>query len=110
MAKADHIKKLIASFGRNQEFRAAALRIIDDAANQGKRPFAELLTCGRERKLDVRRMLRGPRFGRNLISKQLKVSGHAACPKLSKAFLCRGSFRRMSGYGMTPCGAKRTKP
>ena len=43
MAKADHIKKLIASFGRNQEFRAAALRIIDDAANQGKRPFAELL-------------------------------------------------------------------
>ena len=42
MAKADHIKKLIASFGRNQEFRAAALRIIDDAANQGKRPFAEL--------------------------------------------------------------------
>lgn len=49
MAKADHIKKLIASFGRNQEFRAAALRIIDDAANQGKRPFAESLTCGRER-------------------------------------------------------------
>jgi len=43
MAKADHIKKLIASFGRNQEFRAAALRIIDDAANQGKRPFAESL-------------------------------------------------------------------
>jgi hypothetical protein len=43
MAKADHIKKLIASFGRNQEFRAAALRIIDNAANQGKRPFAESL-------------------------------------------------------------------
>src|SRR5258708_24098368 len=43
MAKADHIKKRIASFGRNQEFRAAALRIIDDAANQGKRPFAESL-------------------------------------------------------------------
>jgi hypothetical protein len=43
MAKADHIKKLIASFGRSQEFRAAALRIIDDAANQGKRPFAESL-------------------------------------------------------------------
>ena len=31
MAKADHIKKLIASFGRTQDFRAAALRIIDDA-------------------------------------------------------------------------------
>ncbi len=43
MAKADHIKKLVASFGRNQEFRAAALRIIDEAANQGKRPFAESL-------------------------------------------------------------------
>jgi SpoVK/Ycf46/Vps4 family AAA+-type ATPase len=43
MAKADHIKKLVASFGRNQEFRAAALRIIDDAANQGKKPFAESL-------------------------------------------------------------------
>src|SRR5688572_22810719 len=43
MAKADHIKKLIASYGRTQEFRAAALRIIDDAANQGKKPFAEAL-------------------------------------------------------------------
>jgi SpoVK/Ycf46/Vps4 family AAA+-type ATPase len=43
MAKADHIKKLVASFGRNQEFRAAALRIIDDAANQGKKPFADSL-------------------------------------------------------------------
>jgi SpoVK/Ycf46/Vps4 family AAA+-type ATPase len=43
MAKADHIKKLVASFGRNQEFRAAALRIIDDATSQGKKPFAESL-------------------------------------------------------------------
>lgn len=43
MAKADHIKKLVASFGRNQEFRTAALRIINDAANQGKKPFAESL-------------------------------------------------------------------
>jgi hypothetical protein len=43
MAKADHIKKLVASFGRNQEFRAATLRIIDEAANQGKKPFAEAL-------------------------------------------------------------------
>ena len=41
MPKADHIKKLVASFGRNQEFRAAALRIIDDAATHGKKPFAE---------------------------------------------------------------------
>lgn len=43
MAKADHIKKLIASYGRTQDFRAAALRIIDDASNQGKKPFAEAL-------------------------------------------------------------------
>jgi SpoVK/Ycf46/Vps4 family AAA+-type ATPase len=43
MAKADHIKKLVASFGRNQEFRSATLRIIDDAAHQGKKPFAESL-------------------------------------------------------------------
>jgi len=43
MAKADHIKKLIASYGRTQDFRAAALRIIDDAANQGKKPLAEAL-------------------------------------------------------------------
>lgn len=43
MAKADHIKKLVGSFGRNQEFRAATLRIIDDAANQGKKPFADSL-------------------------------------------------------------------
>ena len=43
MAKADHIKRLVASFGRNQEFRAAALRIIDEAANQGKKPFADSL-------------------------------------------------------------------
>jgi SpoVK/Ycf46/Vps4 family AAA+-type ATPase len=43
MAKADHIKKLVASFGRNQEFRAATLRIIDEAAHQGKKPFAESL-------------------------------------------------------------------
>jgi SpoVK/Ycf46/Vps4 family AAA+-type ATPase len=43
MAKADHIKKLVASFGRNQEFRAATLRIIDEAASQGKKPFAESL-------------------------------------------------------------------
>jgi SpoVK/Ycf46/Vps4 family AAA+-type ATPase len=43
MAKADHIKRLVASFGRDQEFRAAALRIIDEAANQGKKPFADSL-------------------------------------------------------------------
>jgi SpoVK/Ycf46/Vps4 family AAA+-type ATPase len=43
MAKAEHIKKLIASFGRTQEFRTAALRIIDDARQQGKKPFAESL-------------------------------------------------------------------
>lgn len=43
MAKAEHIKKLIASFGRTQDFRTAALRIIDDAQQQGKKPFAESL-------------------------------------------------------------------
>ncbi|WP_065752326.1 AAA family ATPase [Bradyrhizobium paxllaeri] len=43
MAKADHIKKLVGSYGRSQEFRAAALRIIDEAANQGKKPFADAL-------------------------------------------------------------------
>jgi SpoVK/Ycf46/Vps4 family AAA+-type ATPase len=43
MAKADHIKRLVASFGRSQEFRAATLRIIDDATNHGKKPFAEAL-------------------------------------------------------------------
>ncbi|MBC7792129.1 MAG: AAA family ATPase [Clostridia bacterium] len=43
MAKAEDIKKLIASFGRTQEFRTAALRIIDDAQQQGKRPLAESL-------------------------------------------------------------------
>jgi hypothetical protein len=43
MAKAEHIKKLIASFGRTEEFRIAALRIIDDAQQQGKKPFADSL-------------------------------------------------------------------
>jgi SpoVK/Ycf46/Vps4 family AAA+-type ATPase len=43
MAKADHIKKLVASYGRTPDFRAAALRIIDEAASQGKKPFAEAL-------------------------------------------------------------------
>lgn len=43
MAKAEHIKRLVASFGRNQEFRAATLRIIDEASHQGKQPFAESL-------------------------------------------------------------------
>lgn len=43
MAKAEHLKKLIASFGRNQEFRTAALRIIDEADQQGKKPLATSL-------------------------------------------------------------------
>jgi SpoVK/Ycf46/Vps4 family AAA+-type ATPase len=43
MAKAEHLKKLIASYGRTQEFRTAALRIIDDAQQQGKKPLAESL-------------------------------------------------------------------
>jgi hypothetical protein len=49
MAKADHIKKLVASFGRNQEFRAATLGIIEEAANQAKGPFAESLGSRRQR-------------------------------------------------------------
>lgn len=43
MAKAEDIKRLVASFGRETEFRTAALRIIDDAQQQGKKPFAESL-------------------------------------------------------------------
>jgi SpoVK/Ycf46/Vps4 family AAA+-type ATPase len=43
MAKAEHIKKLIASFGRSQEFRTAALHIIEEAQQQGKKPFANSL-------------------------------------------------------------------
>jgi SpoVK/Ycf46/Vps4 family AAA+-type ATPase len=43
MAKAEHLKKLIASYGKTQEFRTAALRIIDDAQQQGKKPLAESL-------------------------------------------------------------------
>jgi SpoVK/Ycf46/Vps4 family AAA+-type ATPase len=43
MAKAEDIKKLIAGFGRNQEFRAAALRIIDEADQQGKKALATSL-------------------------------------------------------------------
>ena len=43
MAKADHIKKLVASYGRSKDFRAATLRIIDDASKQGKKPFADSL-------------------------------------------------------------------
>jgi SpoVK/Ycf46/Vps4 family AAA+-type ATPase len=43
MAKAEYIKQLVASFGRNNEFRAAALRIIDEADQQGRKPFATSL-------------------------------------------------------------------
>jgi SpoVK/Ycf46/Vps4 family AAA+-type ATPase len=43
IAKADYIKKLIASYGRSQDFRTAALRIIEDALAQGKKPLADSL-------------------------------------------------------------------
>ena len=43
MAKAEHLKRLIASYGRNHEFRAAAMRIIDEADQQGKKPLASSL-------------------------------------------------------------------
>jgi hypothetical protein len=38
MAKADQIKKLIASYGRPDEFRSAAMTIIDDAHRKGATP------------------------------------------------------------------------
>ena len=43
MAKAEHIKKLIASFGRTHEFRTAALRIIDERAAAGKEAVRRIL-------------------------------------------------------------------
>jgi hypothetical protein len=42
MAKPNHIKSSLQALAGTRSF-AAALRIIDDAANQGKRPFAESL-------------------------------------------------------------------
>lgn len=43
MAKADQIKKLIASYGRPDEFRSAAMTIIDDAHRKGHTPLAASL-------------------------------------------------------------------
>lgn len=43
MAKSDQIRKLIASFGRPAEFRAAALKIIEDAHRKGHVPMAAAL-------------------------------------------------------------------
>jgi SpoVK/Ycf46/Vps4 family AAA+-type ATPase len=43
MAKADQIKKLIGSYGRPAEFRAAAMTIIDDAHRKGHGPMAASL-------------------------------------------------------------------
>lgn len=43
MAKADQIKKLIASYGRPDEFRSAAMTIIDDAHRKGHAPLAASL-------------------------------------------------------------------
>jgi SpoVK/Ycf46/Vps4 family AAA+-type ATPase len=43
MAKADQIKKLIASYGRPTEFRAAATAIIDDEHRKGHTPLAASL-------------------------------------------------------------------
>jgi len=40
MAKADQIKKLIASYGRPGEFRAAAMKIIEDEHRKGHVPLA----------------------------------------------------------------------
>jgi SpoVK/Ycf46/Vps4 family AAA+-type ATPase len=49
MAKTDQIKKLIASYGRPDEFRSAAMTIIDDAHRKGHIPMAASL----KRVLDV---------------------------------------------------------
>lgn len=43
MAKAEQIKKLIASYGRPEEFRSAAMTIIDDAHRKGHTPLAASL-------------------------------------------------------------------
>jgi len=43
MAKAEHLKKLIGSYGRPKEFRAAALKIIEEADAKGHRPLAASL-------------------------------------------------------------------
>lgn len=43
MAKADHIKRLIASYGRPDEFRAVATQIIEDAHRKGHIPLAASL-------------------------------------------------------------------
>ncbi len=43
MAKAEQIKKLIASYGRPDEFRSAAMTIIDDAHRKGHTPLAASL-------------------------------------------------------------------
>lgn len=43
MAKADHLKRLIASYGRPDEFRAVATQIIEDAHRKGHIPLAASL-------------------------------------------------------------------
>jgi SpoVK/Ycf46/Vps4 family AAA+-type ATPase len=40
MAKAEHVKKLIGSYGRPKDFRAAALKIIEEADTNGHKPLA----------------------------------------------------------------------
>jgi SpoVK/Ycf46/Vps4 family AAA+-type ATPase len=43
MAKADHIKRLFASFGRPDDFRAVATKIIEDEHRKGHIPLANAL-------------------------------------------------------------------
>ena len=43
MAKGEHLKKLISSYGRPHEFRGAALKIIEDADKKGFKPLAASL-------------------------------------------------------------------
>ncbi len=64
MAKSDQIKKLIASFGRPAEFRAAALKIIDDAHRKGHMPMATAL----KRTLDAHVRIEDPSPHSGLLS------------------------------------------
>ena len=59
MAKADQIKRLIASFGRPDDFRAAATKIIEEEHRKGHAPFAAAL----KRVLDVSVRDAGPTTG-----------------------------------------------
>lgn len=43
LARGDHLKKLIGSYGRPKDFKAAAMRIIEDEEKKGHKPLAASL-------------------------------------------------------------------